>query len=67
MISRLFVDHPAAVNETYLQHAGVAGRFSLTLFVAAFAALVHAIVPGLCKTTASTLVAKLNRELQSRH
>ncbi len=67
MIARLFIDHPATVNETYLQHAGVAARFSVILFAAAAAALVHALIPGLFKTTASRLVAKLNGELQARH
>lgn len=67
MIARLFTNHPAQVNETYFEHAGVAARFSVTLFTAAFAALVHAIVPGLCERTASRLVAKLNAELQARH
>ncbi|MEM9425369.1 MAG: DUF6356 family protein [Pseudomonadota bacterium] len=67
MIARLFTNHPAHVNETYLEHAGVAARFSLTLFTAAFAALVHAVIPGLCERTASRLVAKLHDQLQARH
>lgn len=67
MIARLFTDHPSSVNETYFQHAAVAGRFSATLFIAALAALVHAIIPGLCERTASRLVGQLNSQLQNRH
>lgn len=64
---RGFVDHPASVNETYLQHALFAGRFSLMLFAAGGAALVHAVVPSLFETTASQIIAKLYAQMQARH
>lgn len=64
---RAFVDHPASVNETYLQHALFAGRFSLLLFKAGSAALIHAVVPSLCETTASRMIAELNAQMQARH
>lgn len=64
---RSFVDHPASVNETYLQHAIFAGRFALMLFGAACAALVHALIPSLFETTASRMIAKLNAQMQARH
>ena len=35
MIRRLFLNHPQSVNETYLEHAAFASRFSLALFGAA--------------------------------
>ena len=59
MITRLFLDHPRAVEETYLQHALFASRFALTLFTAALAALVHALLPFAFEKTASGIVARL--------
>jgi hypothetical protein len=63
---RLFVDHPRSVNEGYLTHAGVALRFSLLLLGAGMAALVHAFVPALFKTSASSMIRKLHAEMASR-
>ena len=64
---RGFVDHPASVNETYLQHAGFALGFSARLFLAAFAALVHALIPPLFETTASRMIRKLHARIEARH
>ncbi len=66
MFQRLFVAHPATVNETYFQHQQVALSFALPLLAAAGAALVHALVPGLCERTASNIVRDLNARLQKR-
>ncbi|MEM7196998.1 MAG: DUF6356 family protein [Pseudomonadota bacterium] len=53
------VAHLRAVNETYLQHFGVAFRYCVCCFGAAFAALVHGVVPGIFQTTASDIVKDL--------
>lgn len=63
---RAFVDHPASVNETYIQHAGFAFRFAALLFLASLAALIHALVPPLFETTASRMVGKMNAVIESR-
>ncbi|MFC4624795.1 DUF6356 family protein [Daeguia caeni] len=65
-ITRLFTEHPASVNETYFQHMAFAGWFSLKLFSAAFAALVHAFLPFLFEKTASTIVRQLYERTQNR-
>ena len=41
MLTRLFRDHPAKVGETYFEHMAFALGFSVRLFRAAFAALLH--------------------------
>lgn len=64
---RAFVDHPASVNETYFEHALFAGRFSLVLFAAGTAALIHAIIPYLFESTASRMIANLHAMMQARH
>lgn len=62
-----FVDHPASVNETYWQHARFAFGVSVSLFLAAGAALMHAIVPPLFETTASRIICGLYTRLSARH
>lgn len=66
MMDRLFLDHPRSVDETYLEHFAFATRFSLTLFAAALAALVHAFVPALFERTASRIVAGLYARTHNR-
>lgn len=66
MIGKLFLDHPRSVDESYLEHAAFAGRFSLTLFAAALAALVHAVLPFCFETTASRTVARLYARTHNR-
>lgn len=63
---RIFLDHPASVEETYFQHMGFALRFAFWLAVAAAAALVHAVVPALCEKTASGIVRRLFARIENR-
>lgn len=67
LFAKLFLDHPASVDESYVQHMRFAFGFAGTLALAAGAALVHAIIPALCKTTASTIVTRLHARLSNRH
>jgi hypothetical protein len=66
MINRVFLDHPASVEENYFEHMLFAGRFAATLFLAAGAALVHAIIPSLFEKTASNLICKMHARIESR-
>ncbi len=66
MISRVFLDHPAKVDETFFEHMAFALKFSGLLFMAAGAALVHAFVPCLCEKTASGIIAKLYARTHNR-
>ena len=66
MINRVFLDHPSSVNESYLGHARFAAGFSLSLFAAAFPALVHAVIPCLFERTASRIVARLYERTHNR-
>jgi hypothetical protein len=60
MIDRLFRDHPASVNETYLEHMAVAGSFGWAMLKASCACFVHALVPGLCERTGSRIITQLH-------
>ena len=66
MINRVFLNHPASVEETYLEHARFAGGFSLKLFAAAGAALVHAVIPCLFEKTASKMIAQMYSKTHNR-
>jgi len=66
MITRMFLDHPRSVDESYAEHARFAFGFSARLFGAAFAALIHAIFPALFKKSASTIVANLYERTRNR-
>ena len=65
-IGRLFLDHPAAVNETYVEHLFFAFKFSARLFRIGLAALIHGVIPCLHETTASSEVLALSEEIRSR-
>lgn len=67
IIAQLFTDHPATVNETYFGHMRFALWFSFWLALAAGAALLHAIVPAVCETTASRIIKKLHHRMTHRH
>lgn len=60
---RLFHAHPASVGESYWQHMAVAGSFGWGLARASAACFVHALVPGLCQTTGSTIIRQLHARM----
>ncbi|MDG2260976.1 MAG: DUF6356 family protein [Actinomycetota bacterium] len=64
-IRRAFTEHPASVGETYGQHMRVAVHFAKECSLAAGAAAVHAVVPAVCRTSASDRIKKLHREMTS--
>lgn len=65
-LAKLFLDHPAAVNETYFGHMMFAGWFASKLFMAGFAALIHAFLPFLFETTASRIIRELYERTHNR-
>ncbi|MBJ7253599.1 MAG: hypothetical protein JHD25_02340 [Sphingomonadaceae bacterium] len=60
MFKRLFVDHPKSVDENYVEHFGVASSFGFAMIWGGMKALVHAVIPGLCITSGSDTVKRLN-------
>ncbi|WP_342078023.1 DUF6356 family protein [Yoonia sp. SS1-5] len=63
----IFCDHPATVNESYLGHMRFALSFAFWLGMATVAALIHALVPALCETTASRILKRLHAKIAQRH
>ena len=65
--ARVFTAHPASVDETYWGHMAFALGFAFWLLIAGFAALVHALIPALCETTASRILKRLHAKIEARH
>ncbi|HWM61644.1 MAG TPA: DUF6356 family protein [Rhizomicrobium sp.] len=66
MFQRLFLSHPQQAGESYFQHQRVALSFAWPLLGAGLAAMVHAVVPGLCERTAGNIIRKLQARLEKR-
>jgi hypothetical protein len=66
MLRRLFLDHPQAVGESYGEHLATAGRFGLAMVIGGGACLIHAVLPAAFKTTGSSTVAELHRQMVAK-
>ena len=66
MLTKLFLSHPRSIDESYFEHARVALTFASVLAYAAFATLIHAIVPAFFEKTASRLIAELYLKTSNR-
>jgi len=67
MLSRLFLTHPRSVDESYLEHAGVAAGMGLSLLGAAAMAFVHALLPFCFTASVSRRVAELYATTSTRN
>jgi hypothetical protein len=65
-LDKLFLEHPREVSESYAEHAAAASRYGWILLGASACAFIHALIPGLHKTTASDRVRALAVELNGR-
>ena len=65
-LNRLFLDHPREVGESYLHHAAAASRFGLKLARLSGCAFLHAVMPGVHKTTVSSEVKRMADEMGYR-
>lgn len=63
MLDRLFRDHPRTVGETYGEHLSAASGFGITMILAGFACVIHAIIPALFVTTGSRAIDRLHHRM----
>ncbi len=66
MIRRLFLDHPASVGETFVEHFGVATSFGLRLMWGGVRCTLHGFLPFAFKTAGSDTVKKLHDQLVAK-
>jgi hypothetical protein len=59
----IFVEHPASVDETYLQHFISALGFGTKMIVAGVACIVHGLLPALFVTRGSDTVCALHERM----
>ena len=60
---RRFTDHPATVNETYLQHMGSAFGFATSMLLGALACFVHGLFPWLYAARGSDTIRALHHRM----
>lgn len=60
MFTRLFLQHPRSIGESYLEHQRHALGFGFSLLLASLACFVHAIVPALFVRTGSNAITRLH-------
>ena len=59
----LFVEHPASVNETYLEHLVSALSFGTTMLAAGVACMVHGLLPAVFVTRGSDTIYALHERM----
>jgi len=59
----LFTEHPASVDETYLEHFGSALYFGTKMIVAGVACVVHGVLPAVFVTRGSDTVRALHERM----
>jgi Family of unknown function (DUF6356) len=62
----IFIEHPASVDETYLQHFISALSFGTKMVVAGVACMVHGLLPALFVTRGSDTVCALHERMVVR-
>lgn len=62
-LRRLFLEHPASVNETYSQHFANAMSFGVRMIWGGFLCILHALLPGLFCKTASGMIGELHDQM----
>lgn len=58
--SKLFTEHPASVNENYFQHFASSASFGLRMIGGGLVCFVHALLPGVFCTKASSTIGELH-------
>lgn len=59
----IFIEHPASVDETYLQHCISAFNFGMKMVAAGVACMVHGLLPALFVTRGSDTVCALHERM----
>ncbi len=59
-------NHLNEINETYIQHMVVAFKIGIMMLLTGIICLIHGLIPGLFKKTASSQITKMH-EIVSRN
>jgi hypothetical protein len=61
-----FIEHPASVNETYLEHLLSALSFGTKMLVAGLACMLHGLLPALFVTRGSDTICALHERMMTK-
>ena len=67
MIIKKSQNHLKNTDENYFQHMSAALKISIQLFIGSIMAIIHALVPSLFTTSASSKIKQLNQLIEKRH
>jgi hypothetical protein len=62
----LFIEHPASVDETYLEHLSSALSFGTKMLVAGVACIVHGLLPAVFMTRGSDTICALHERMVAK-
>jgi hypothetical protein len=63
VLRSLFIDHPASVDETYLEHLISALSFGTTMVIAGVACMVHGLLPAVFVSRGSDTICALHERM----
>ncbi len=63
----LFLEHPESLHMTYFEHFKRAMSMCIQTGYASFALFIHALVPKYFPDTGSSIIKKLNKEIEDFH
>ena len=63
LFNKLFLEHPAAAGESYLQHLMSASRFAVRMIFGGIACFLHGVFPFLFIKTGSAIITELNQSM----
>ncbi len=63
MLREIFTDHPNSVEETYVEHMGMAFSFAGRMFLGAIACFIHGCLPFLFVKTGSATIGELHDKM----
>ena len=66
ILDRLFLSHPRAQNESYLEHGRFAASVGSRMVLGGLACMVHAVLPFAFTTTGSRTIGELSARLARR-
>lgn len=61
--NRVFIEHPASVNESYFQHLASAWRFGFRMIAGGFVCLLHGLLPFAFCFKASDTICELHERM----
>jgi hypothetical protein len=63
LFRRLFIDHPASIGETYLEHLITASGFGTKMILAGVACVIHGLLPAIFTNRGSNAIYALHERM----